>query len=90
MKKPTVVLLIVMSVLSITFAIHEAHNAWRHEVKAEKIKIALTEKIRMLEDSLLYISARHEIERRQTVYFEKAVKNINEKEEQARRANTGM
>ena len=81
MKKPTIALLMVLFALSIAFAIYEAQNAWKHEVKAEKIKIALNEKIRMLEDSLLYISARHEIERRHTAHFKRATKSMAEKKE---------
>lgn len=90
MKKTTIALLIVLFALSMVFAIYEAHNARHYEVEAEKTKIALNEKIRMLQDTLRHMSARYEIEQRHAAHFKRATKSMAGKEEEVMRAKTGM
>ncbi|MBL6445703.1 hypothetical protein JMN32_05245 [Fulvivirga sp. 29W222] len=79
MKKRVIVPLIVLFALSMAFAVYEGQNARGNKIKAEKIKISLNEKIRLLEDSLRYMSIRHEIERRNAVHFERAANSRKDK-----------
>ena len=77
MKKSLVILLLILSTLSIAYAVYENQKAENCNLRASKKEIILNEKIRQLEDSLQQISRQHEIERRRAMKARQIAENLS-------------
>lgn len=88
MKKSLFILLLILSTLSIAYAVYENQKAENSSLQATKKELILNEKIRQLEDSLLKITKEREMERKRTMEARRLAENLAmQKEEETKLSN---